>query len=444
LRQLRGASATITGATDLSAAHWDRLRDAAVDVNRETGQADGVMHLVVADGRDAAGVAAEVLAVLRERLPGAQLAAQWAEAEDYPTAFRSMHAESAQHLVWLPSTNEFPVVRPCGTAGGDDRGCGQRAAGSTAAAELCPDCRVRAGRAGEGLAPGVSRAEALLSELGTPVWEIQRLCPRDAKPPASNHVATVAIDGNGVGGYFSRLIGSGDADKRRSVSRALKDATEAAFAEGAHEVSPPGRVGVIPVVLGGDDVIAIVAASAAWEFVMAFQRAFDAQIASRLGPQTGISASAGIVFHHVKSPITQNVALADELMRRAKGVHRGAAAAVCWVDTTVDGLDEQGAADRRPAVLVEDLRRAAEGLADLAGLPQSALSNLGREATELDHVPISDSDRRDYLRYRADRIGAEDRVMAFPFPDPEPGQIELRVALDLAKWWPQSLSGGRA
>jgi hypothetical protein len=79
----------------------------------------------------------------------------------------------------------------------------------------------------------------------------------------------------------------------------------------------------------------------------------------------------------------------------------------------------------------------------LAGLPQSALSNLRREATELDAVPISDTDRRDYIRYRADRIGAEDRVMAFPYPDPERGRIELRVALDLAEWWPQSLSGGR-
>jgi hypothetical protein len=441
LKQLRGASAAISAATRLDGSPWDDLRDTAVRPNPETGEADGVLHLVVADGQDPDRAARAVLSVLRAALPGAQLTATWAAASDYPSAFRAMHAGAAEPVTWLPATNEFPVARPCGNRGGDDQGCGQRPGGSDGVADLCPDCRRRAG-SGSGASGG--RAETLLAELGRPVREIARLCPRDERPPRSNHVATVAIDGNGVGGYFARLIEEGDAEKRRSVSRALKDATERAFAEAAHHVSRGGQVGVIPVVLGGDDVVAIVAAVDAWDFVLSFQQAFDAQLVARLGAGTGISASAGLVFHHAKAPITTNVALADDLMRRAKARHSGADAAVCWVDTTVDALDEEGALSRRAAVRIADLVRSDEAIAALSRLPQSARSNLRRETDELDSVPISDDDRRDYIVYRADRIKAREAVEAFPFPDPEPGRIELRVALDLAEWWPASRQGVRA
>lgn len=440
LRELRNASAKISAATDTAGG---LLAGLPVSLNDETGQADGVVHLVLNGGADPREVAAEMLARLRRELAGAQLAASWATATDYSVAFQAMHAPGhADSLVWLPSTNEFPLARPCGgraTTSSDqaDRGCGARPGMSPGhVATLCPDCR---GRSQGGGQDKESRAERLLADLGKRPTEISKLCP-SGRPPMSNHVATIAMDGNGVGGLFAGLMETGTAEERQKVSKALSIATEQAFQEAAYVTMRGGTVNVIPVVLGGDDLIVIVAAVDAWKFARQVVTSFATGVAAKLGEDKarGLSVSAGITFHKVKHPITAAIQTSDALMRRAKKEHTGGQAAFSWIDLTSDALEEAASPAaglaRRPVATAAALDAQADQLAELARFPESALANLRGTIDELDHLPMTDQDRRSYVLAQAARIGAEAAVAPFRYPDTG-GGLPLATALDLARWW---------
>ncbi|MGV1006359.1 MAG: Cas10/Cmr2 second palm domain-containing protein [Candidatus Nanopelagicales bacterium] len=451
LAELRNASALISAAT---AVNGGLLAGLPVSLNTETGQADGVVHLTVDASADPLAVAQALLAKLRDLLPGAQLAASWTAAEDYPQAFARMHSPGfTEQLIWLPSTNEFPLARPCGARPADagdraDRGCGSRPGMATGhVAELCPDCRNRAkGRSRSAdRAERAGRAEVLLRALGDRPDEIASLCPKSETPPKSNHVATIALDGNGVGGVFARLLQSGTAEQRQGISAALSAATEAAFQEAAYQTVRAGRVNLIPVVLGGDDLIAIVAGVDAWVCARTFVDAFVAQVNSKLRPELagGLSVSGGITFHGVKHPITSAIQTSEALMRRAKGVHNGSVAAFCWIDLTGDALDEApdlatGLA-RRPVATAAALSEHAAALRTLASFGHSTLGNLSGIIKQLDELPLADSDRRRYVLAQAARVKAEAAVKPFAYPtDPYPeqaGHLPLPTALDLARWW---------
>lgn len=428
LRQLRQASGAISASTDTATVTGGQ---SVVSANTEAGDADGVLHLIVTGGSPVAA-ATEVLAHLRRDLPGAHLRAAWAEAADYPSAHEQMQT-SGEALEWLPSTNEFPIARPCGGGPGSDaRGCGQRPGGAPGAPMLlCPDCQRRDSRAA--LRDG--RAESLLAQLGHTPRDLKGLCPSETAPPQSNHVASIAMDGNGVGSLFSSLLGHGDAAERTGVSTGLVDATVAAYQEAAAAVRRENLIPVVPVILGGDDVTVIVAAADAWTYVQAFQQAFAHTTREKLGDRAGgLSMSAGVVFHHVKQPITRTIAMADDLMRHAKDSTRGERAAVSWVDTTNDSIDE--GLEHRPVVAAATLAAHATDLTALAGLRASTRTTLNRLMAEFDELPISDADRHDALRHQADRVGALDRVRPFPYPENVMAdRISLPVALDLAGWW---------
>lgn len=478
LAELRNASARISAATELpdtgpgvrgaAAQEGNLLEGLPVQVNTETGQADGVVHLVVDSGADPEALARELLARLRDRLPGAQLMASWAAASDYTQAFAAMHLPgSRQHILWLASTNEFPLARPCGRrpdeeADREDRGCGGRPGMSDGhVVALCPDCRGRAKRGGR--VSRDSRAELLLADLGTRPDEISGLCPAGETPPRSNHVATIAMDGNGVGGVFASLIDSGTAQQRRVVSRALVQATRAAFQAAACQTVRGGQVNVIPVVLGGDDLIVVVAAVDAWAFARTMADAFVPEVRREIGARLSggegavdkqqlaemlqladtLSVSGGITFHKAKHPITAAVQTSDALMRRAKRVHSGSTAAFCWVDMTTDALDEApdlatGLA-RRPVATAAALAQRAEQLRALARFPHSTLGNLHGIIEELAELPVTDTDRRNYVLAQAARVDAEAAVKPFTYPNDtarESGvQVSLSTALDLARWW---------
>lgn len=431
LRQLRSASAAITEATrtDSDSTVLRGLLGITVDINRSAGQADGVLHLTVIEG-DAARAAQDVLAQLRTHLPGAQLTASWAEGESYPAARAAMNAGQGHSVVWLPTTNEFPVARPCGGRSRDgDQGCGQRpgAGEQGSPTPLCPDCRKRTRR-------GTSRAESLLDAIGTQMTELKDL-PVGERPPESNHIASVAMDGNGVGALFGRLLSGKSSTHPQVVSEALSAATVRAFGAAASELATVDRaVPLIPVTLGGDDVVVIVAAVDAWPFVQSFQREFTAALQEQLGDDAaGLSMSAGIVFHQVKEPITQTIAMADELMRHAKKVEKGSMPTASWIDTTSDSADGSDEVTTRPVVTLDSLRRQGDALRTLGDVRASALSNLRWMLAELDELPLLDGDRADAVRAQAERVGALDAIRPFSYPTGD--GIPLNVALDLVRWW---------
>ncbi len=101
-----------------------------------------------------------------------------------------------------------------------------------------------------------------------------------------------------------------------------------------------------PVLLGGDDVVAILRADLALGFAQAFARAFEAETAQRLGTfasSNGLTASVGIVYFGRRQPIAQVQGLAYELLKGVakKQVKRSLAegqpvpAAIAWHRITV-------------------------------------------------------------------------------------------------------------
>lgn len=434
LRSIRAASTAVSAATEQvrTAAGGDDL--AGCMSHDEAGQADGVLHLVVgASAPD--DVARSVLAELRRDLPGADLEARWADGATYTEARTAMFApgRATGRLRWLPATLENPVLRPCSSLTGPDEGCSQRA-GSPDADGLCDDCATRA-RWAESARE--SRAWRLLRDsLGArPPRDLRALCRQWHEPPDSNHLATIAADGNGVGRLFSRLLSGSvdDAQKAARLSGALTSATETAFVDAVALLgATDGEAPVVPIVLGGDDLVVVTAAANAWRFVRELQRSFSHAMTDSLGEAAhGLSMSAGVLVHPEKHPIAQSVAMAEQLMRRAKAAHAGAVAAAAWADLTRDDPGPTWLASR-PAVTAEVLERRHDDLVALGSLGGSTRSSLVRAMVDLDDAGVSPTTAKGYLGYQAARVHASDIVRPFIGETPDVG---LSDALDLTRWY---------
>ncbi len=426
LQGIRGASSAVTAATATTVvAGVD-----GVQAHDEAGEADGVLHLVLDSGVDAATAGRQVLVQVRRRLPGADLEASWGAGESYAEARTRIYAQrsAGDGLRWFPATAEAPMLTPC-----DD--CGSRPALARPGEGdviTCPDCRQR-----EDLRGRSGAAQRLLEQRlpgGTFVKELRGL-PRggDAGTRHSNHIALVMADGNGVGALFTALSsGHVNAGTRLRVSRELTTATREALVASARAVQQPdGFVPVVPVVLGGDDVAVLVAAHAAWRFTRELLTTFEAEIRQRLAGLAAVadvepSLTAGIVVQHYASPVADGFGVAQDLMRQAKRSESGRAAAVAWVDLTTEG-SETGLA-HRPALRLSVVLHHGAALTSLAALPAGTRKELERLVGML-----PEDDAAGYLRRHAQRLGIADQ--AAPFLSGAGSGIELEVALDLARWW---------
>ena len=434
LRSIRAASTAVSAATE-------RVRDAAASgslrgcrPHDEAGRADGVLHLVT-DDTSPEDVAKTVLGQLRADLPGADLEARWADGATYTAARAHMFAPGRVkgRLRWLPATLENPVLRPCSSIAGPDAGCAQRP-GNPAADGLCDDCATRAEWAESARD---SRAWRLLRDAldARPPRDLRSLCRPWHEPPESNHLATVAADGNGVGQLFSRLLSGTDdgANEATQLSAALTGATEKAFVEAVSSLGlMDGEAPVVPIVLGGDDLVVVTAAANAWRFVRELQRSFAQAMADSLGDAAhGVSLSAGVLVHPEKHPIAQSVSMAEQLMRRAKAAHAGSVAAAAWADLTRDEPSSTALA-ARPAVTAEVLEQRHDALVALSHLGGSARSSLLRAITDLEDAGVSTSTAEGYLGYQSDRLGAAHAVSPFVGGSAD---IGLSDALDLTRWY---------
>jgi len=154
--------------------------------------------------------------------------------------------------------------------------------------------------------------------------------------------AVVYADGNGLGEVFRDFAdlasGRGNrayADELRAFSGRLTDCTQEAFREAAAALRrdlpatqlADGEAPVLPLVLGGDDVIAVCQGEAALRFTEEYLRAFErltAQAAEireplgRGGRGDSLSACAGVAVVKRHFPFTAAAGLAYQLMREAK------------------------------------------------------------------------------------------------------------------------------
>jgi hypothetical protein len=393
----RGASWLITRATGADAVDaW--IGDAGlqrVARNPEAGHADGVVALTVPDGT-AENHATRLLLHLRRSVPGADLQASWGQAATY-LEFRGTPPRDDRSLRALPTVTDFPLAETCESCRVDARG---------RATEMCADCAARdavAGHRRDGRrAAGDEAADREPDALGTErlvidavsqalgrrlrsVGDMGELARLGEESGNRNHVATVALDGNGMGGFFAALSKHEDPGIKKRVSPEISAATRNALIAAARSVTVDTDrfLPVIPHVLGGDDVVVSVTADRAWPFTRAYLAEFSAAMgaaAERLelsGPlrERLPSMSAGLVFAHSKFPYARAVRLADDSLHQAKRDTGGAKPAVSWLDVTADGEALPG---WRITKTMDALNRQADSITTLAAISRSGRQALAR------------------------------------------------------------------
>lgn len=362
LRLRRGASWMITSATsERSVEAW--IADAAINglgTNPEAGHADGVIALMVPDDQ-AALAAKRLLLYMRSRIPAADLEASWGSAATY-VEFRRAGPHHGDSLISMPPVADFPLARTCASCRVDVSAEAGKREG------MCADCLERSAAGGrrrtspgtperadqkeEPDALGIERdilgaVNSLTGRELHPMRDINDLARLGEDDGNRNHVATVALDGNGMGGFFGALAASGDTGLKKRISPEVSIATRNALIGAAAHVCRDGDqwLAVVPHVMGGDDVVVSVTADRAWPFTREMLARFGGTLAAAAGrlslpadlARRLPSISAGMVFTHSSFPYARAVQLAEEALRRAKRDTAGAEPAIGWLDVTVDG-----------------------------------------------------------------------------------------------------------
>lgn len=375
LRLLRGASAALKAltSTDTTKSQLNAWGFQTVaQVTPEAGDKDGVISLTVSDASAAPALARSFLAELHAQLPGLEWVAWWCEADSYLDALQLERAPSASvsRMRVVPATYDVPILRQCSS------------------------CRAEAALVGT--PPHLPGDEEELKVLGRDCWtrndsafaqkdgwdeEVPGRWPKDAdelarrgglgpdaapavvgRKDSRNHLATICADGNRIGDLFTQL-NSFAADVPTLAQYAVTDLTEftrqaVVDAANASASSQATVMGVIPHLIGGDDVFVSVPAPSAWTFVAELSRSFgqlrdrwngyvDRDLGSSLGdPQfrelrtaiNQVSLGIGVAFAHSSHPIAETHELASRAERAAKKSTMGRASAVAWVDLTAGAL----------------------------------------------------------------------------------------------------------
>lgn len=472
LRGRRGASALL---------EYELLCDWTKDawsyhahINEEGKQTDGVLALQFIDPQidddTVTAVMTETATLLQRLAPGAEWDVLVRRAENYRRALREgVAAERAgQDLLSggpvrrrpLPTApSEVPVVRFCETCGLDSAvRTGQVEPGATGKDKevpLCADCSRRFLEGGhrtddrnwttkekrrhwqQKIAPGGLAAERALR------LEVARLTGVEASTLRvaenfddlaalgsgdANHLCTVFIDGNRFGDLFTALK---DAKvSLRELSANLNEVIRGALAAATAAVTrdDDACLPVVPHLVGGDDLLASVSAERGWDFVVAFLDDYHrrtvtlaAEYQQRAGcPVPPPTASAGLVFAHLKYPFANCLDLAETTLRRAKARHNASAPAVCWVDVTEDGPELPPTRSAPLLSRLSDHRAAIEALGTIAPSGRAQLAKAARSGDDTEVAALA---------YRLGHMG-----IIRPFHQPT-SPMSLLDALVLGRWW---------
>lgn len=216
-----------------------------------------------------------------------------------------------------PRFLRLPIIEDCGPSG------------TTAA------CRVRrSGKSGghEALSHAALAKEAARDRAIDRMAGLGESVARTAKEfddREDSWVAVLHADGNGLGAVFSDFakaleladLPSDDRtwiDQFRRLSLAVEDITIAAFVA-ATDADP-----VVPIVLGGDDLTALLPGPAGWGFARRYLHEFE-ELARASEPIAGLlpgglTASAGLSFVKRHFPFSSAYRLAEELIASAKAL----------------------------------------------------------------------------------------------------------------------------
>lgn len=150
------------------------------------------------------------------------------------------------------------------------------------------------------------------------------------------YVAYLVADGNGTGVFFSRC---NEPEKMRRLSAALTNALWNALACATSKLAPrlkekdmkAGEMPVLPLIVGGDDLFALLPAPYALAFAREFCLAFEGemrQAALSLGLEVGVdeypTATAAVVICKQNYPYALAHRQGEALLKRAKEIGRSA------------------------------------------------------------------------------------------------------------------------
>ncbi len=448
LKGQRGASAYLSHIShrDENGQLPESIRDAVAaagvvaETNAEAGQADGLIALRLPLDADARRVAEAVMAEVRSKLPAVHLTARWATGQSYVEVYRSHFATGgAERLESYPATREFPPLVTCRQCSADPA-VGRIDLHEVKNQPVCADCLARyddpyrQSGLNQKSVP-VSAENDLLNRLdrtekGT-VQHFKELAELGEQDGKHNHLATVYVDGNGLGDLFDRIATSGSANLKKDVSAAVSDITREALVIATQKIlRGEEKVPVIPHVVGGDDVLVSVVADRAWEFTITYLSVFATRMAAvpgltELPGYQPVSASAGIVIAHYKFPFRRAVKLAGGLLRAAKQKEHGRQAAVLWLDATRDG--EQPPATRR-AWTLDTLT----GLANTLTALRTQIDPAGRAALERLVDPTRLEMSTDRLTKHVQRLGHGSILEPLIAHS---GPTAVADALSLVRWW---------
>lgn len=441
----RAASQMLSKATSADAvqSQLKRMGISNVCLHGEAGDVDGVIGLrfdSVATDKEASKLAEGLILQLRQQLPAAEWVAVWGNGEDYVSA-RSHTIQkklnNGDTLAGYGPLNEVPFARRCSLSavdiaiseiqryeekysiGHDAQMRYTAAKGKTTRDSIEGPVETLHGR------PSPNDFNALAALAGNAV-------DRAGRQHKKNHLATIFIDGNGLGDFFTALVEQKISTKTE-VSSAIVSATKSALEQGinAMEMEAIEVSKYTPLILhivGGDDVLVSVPAAAAFPFTLTFVTAFDEHIqqaiqqhAPALDSTTTLpSASAGVAITHKSFPFNMTVAIVERLLRRAKRKHRGLEASLCWTDVTRFGVD----VEHRPTWTASALKENEETLTTLATLGRSTVTGL---ATAADHPVEQIAAARLRVELRRDK-----QAQLVPFASNPQRFLEM---IELARWW---------
>lgn len=436
----RGASAALVAATQKVLNDTDLA--ALAEINREAGEVDGVLSLVLPDGDASEATLTKVLdralALLRAELPGAEFQAVWGAGDSYLTAYTGpimRNREKGDVRVDLPAGAGFPAVLSCAVCHTDPATETLPPRGEeTEERKVCADCHMRLSRETREL--GYTSEGRLTECVGAPDRPDGFEGLAELGDPASGrtHLATVHADGNRVGEFFSEVAQQEGADRARIVEglstctfEALAAATCAVRREQAEKLC------VVPHLIGGDDVLVSLPADRGWKFTITFLHEFGEGIRRLLrkyglDQMTPPTMSAGLVFSRKNFPFTLLVEETERCLRGAKSAGAGKRSGIQFVDITTDGPGAPG-----QAVPLATLRAHRQALNKLSKMPRSHRYRLAEELRDAGPTTV---------RTLAARLGRTDTLAPF-FPDErdtaspeaEDRLIDVAQALRITRWW---------
>jgi hypothetical protein len=462
LKFRRGASVLLSEATERES--WDaRLPDGAA-WNSAAGEVDGVVPLVLDDGTDgdpddrAADVARQVVERMRAVMPHCQIQAVAGRGASYATAYPTMAAarRDGDLLIDCPAAPpELFLAKPCDQC---------RSAAATRShvtvtsgeqpVDVCDECAARldaagrtAGRPAQSPRPERCLWQALkvagmeVADFSDTFADVAAAGERDRDDKATQ-VALIYADGNRVGAFLTKAADTPGGPDKAELAPLLDQAARGALARAVIDrFNGWARPPVLVNLAGGDDILVSVPAPDAWLFTKTLLDSFTAILAERASswPRAARDSiptmAAGLVFHHVKTPFSDVVRLADGQLHDAKAKTRGSAA-IAFLDMTADG---NAPPEGRLPVRVADLGKQAAWLTQVAALPGSrrqALLDLYRSGeTDGFIARLTDfADNRPLWQIAAGP-GATAPAVRDELRRSKARRDEVRRALDIARHW---------